>query len=105
METDTRIKIHPLGDFTPEFTAYALANGRRPADQLQHDKEEFPGGRMAGFMTWMSTALREFKRKFPQYCAGDSIRDHGAKQTFLAYYAINQRAEATTAAESKAIFG
>lgn len=84
------VKEHPLGDFTQEFTAYAMAHGRRPADQLAHDKEAWPGGCMAGFITWMSGALREFKRQHPEAWVGDSIRDQSAKQIFLAAYAVQQ---------------
>lgn len=38
----------------PRYAAYCSANGRTPAEQLAHDEDEYPGGKMAGFLAWSS---------------------------------------------------
>jgi hypothetical protein len=46
--------------YNPRYTAYAVSNGRTEEDQLNHDKEAFPGGCMTGFMAWIGEQWRLF---------------------------------------------
>lgn len=50
----------PMQRYTPHYVAYAHAHGRTPAAMLAHDRDAWPGGRMAGFMVWMSERRREW---------------------------------------------
>ena len=50
--------------WNPRFENYARVHGRTPEAQLAHDKEEWPGGCMAGYMLWMAEKGREWKKKF-----------------------------------------
>lgn len=43
------------------FGVYALANGRNVTEQLAHDSSRFPGGKMAGYLAWMTLRVAEFK--------------------------------------------
>jgi len=78
--------------FTAEFRAYCDAQGRRPAAQLAHDRKQYPGGCMSGFICWNLTKLAKFKRAHPEACIGDNIKDHVAKVRFLRSEAEKDRA-------------
>jgi hypothetical protein len=41
-------------EWNPLYLAYAQAHGRTPEEQLEHDSKAYPGGRMAGFICWVS---------------------------------------------------
>ncbi len=47
--------------WNPYFAAYAAEHGRTPEEQLAHDRVEFPGGCMCGFILWSSARWREFR--------------------------------------------
>lgn len=38
----------------PRYQAYARAQGRTPAQQLEHDRLRWPGGCMCGFILWIA---------------------------------------------------
>lgn len=40
-------------EYNPRYLAYCLASGRSPEEQLEHDRERWPGGCMCGFMLWI----------------------------------------------------
>lgn len=42
----------------PYYLAYCTAQGRTPDAQRAHDVTAWPGGRMCGFILWMSAAYR-----------------------------------------------
>jgi hypothetical protein len=39
-------------NWNPRYVAYALENGRTPAEQLAHDKAQYPGACMVLFLVW-----------------------------------------------------
>lgn len=45
----------------PRYLAYCVAHGRTPEEMLAHDAERFPGGKMAGFIVWISRQVREWR--------------------------------------------
>jgi len=59
---------------------YAKSQGRTPKDQLEHDREEYPGGCMTGFMMFINRMSSEFCKKHSEYCMsgglGDRIINH-----------------------------
>lgn len=67
----------------PRFIAYATAHGRTPEAQLEHDRETYPGGSMAGFILWIADRRRAFKARCPEAFVGDLIRDQEAWTAFL----------------------
>ena len=77
--------------WNPRYICYAKASGRSAADQLAHDKEQWPGGCMTGFFLWMNEQLGEFFRSNPNAFGRDvtgrpSIRmlvDHDAWDRWL----------------------
>lgn len=54
-----RVELPPM-TLNPLVTAYAKANGRTWEEQLAYDRERYPGGCMAGFLTWSSEQWQRF---------------------------------------------
>ena len=54
--------------WSPRFSLYARAQGRKPQAQLDHDREKYPGGCMAGFFSWMTLRINRFAAKHPEHC-------------------------------------
>lgn len=54
-------EFEELPRWNPRYVAYARAHGRTPEDQLAHDKREYPGGWMGGFMVWMNQRWAEWR--------------------------------------------
>ena len=50
--------------WNPRFRFYARTQGRTPQQQLDHDREEYPGGAMVGFICW----LRETYSNYAMTC-------------------------------------
>lgn len=42
------------------YLAYCAAHGRTPDEQAAADGEKYPGGKMTGFLLWMSARLSEY---------------------------------------------
>jgi hypothetical protein len=72
-----------MSKITAEFQAYCAAHGRSVQDQLEHDRREFPGGSMCGFMCWIQRALSAFKTKHPEHVVGGWVHNHAEKIKFL----------------------
>ncbi len=51
-----------MKEWNPRYVAYAASNGLTPEAQMEHDTEEFPGGKMAGFILWMSRKWQEWRK-------------------------------------------
>lgn len=51
----------------PRYLAYCKANGfeNDPNGMLEHDKEQWPGGHMAGFMLWIRHRLSDYYVEHP----------------------------------------
>lgn len=48
------------GEYQLRYVAYARQQGREPDEQLAHDETAWPGGRMAGFIIWISKRWRQW---------------------------------------------
>lgn len=46
--------------WNPRYVAYARAHGNTPEYQSALDRERYPGGRMAGYLVWVSANWREW---------------------------------------------
>lgn len=62
----------------PFFVAYAKTHGRTAEQQLEHDAEQYPGGRMAGFICWISDQKAQFRKAHPEAFIGSGIHDRMA---------------------------
>lgn len=50
------------GPWNPYYVAYALAHGRAPRAMLDADVLDWPGGKMCGFILWMSTRWAQWRK-------------------------------------------
>jgi hypothetical protein len=72
-------------EWNPRYLLYARAHGKTPEEMLKHDAERFRGGRMLGFMEWMSAQWgvwgdeRGLDRNYPK-----SQREHADFDAWLA---------------------
>lgn len=49
-----------MSEYQSRYVAYARAHGRAPSEMLAHDRAEFPGGAMAGYVIWIGRKWREW---------------------------------------------
>lgn len=54
--------FRPIASLNPRYVAYAAAHGRTPEAMRAHDEQAWPGGRMAGFMLWISANWQRWKK-------------------------------------------
>jgi hypothetical protein len=92
-------KFNP-SDYNPRYLRYAANHGRGPIEMSAHDDEAWPGGRMVGFMLWISAAWQAFdaangirRGSYNELIRGDVARRAGFAdahamfdQQFLATY-------------------
>ena len=53
-------------DYNVRYAAYSKSNGHTPREQLSVDEVMWPGGRMAGFITWIAKRWRVWDAKRKQ---------------------------------------
>jgi hypothetical protein len=69
--------------FQPRYVAYAKFHGTSPSKMLTRDSVLFPGGKMVGFILWISRNIADFKKISPQ-----SFSEYGPlndQESFTAY--------------------
>ena len=69
--------------YQPRYLAYCKEHGNTPENQLAQDGNTYPGGRMTGFMLWISKQKRAFKQASPQSFLHGDIADQKAFDLFL----------------------
>jgi hypothetical protein len=47
--------------FNPRYTEYARVHGKTEEEMLAYDKEQYPGGCMAGFVNWINDKWFKWK--------------------------------------------
>jgi len=65
--------------FNPRFTAYSAASNRSELAQIEFDSVRWPGGKMAGFMLWVSSMWHKWSRETgekPEWGSSWSDRQH-----------------------------
>jgi hypothetical protein len=78
------IEVGSNQGYAPEYTAYAQAHGRLPAEMMEHDRAAWPGGCMCGFILWMSEQKQAFWKACPSaFLDRDTIYDLAAWTAFL----------------------
>jgi hypothetical protein len=71
-------------EFNPRYVSYARAHGRSPEDQSAHDRAEYPGAQMTGFIIWISGEKEAFRVAHPECFLGrDTIQDGAAWDEWL----------------------
>jgi hypothetical protein len=50
------------GGYQPRYLAYCASHGKTPAQMLRHDRKAWPGGKMCGFILWISARWQEWKK-------------------------------------------
>ena len=51
-----------MSHWNPRFELYAEMHNRTPDAMLAFDAERYPGGRMAGYITWIDERWRDYAR-------------------------------------------
>ncbi len=68
----------------PRYAAYAKSHGHTPDEQRAADEIRWPGGRMAGFVRWVSEQLRAFRKAHPEaFGPGQTLHDQDAFTAWL----------------------
>lgn len=68
----------------PRYANYCRAHGRTPDEQLEHDRREWRGGTMCGFILWHSERLGEARRALPNaFVIGGGLWNHAAYDAWL----------------------
>ncbi len=69
--------------WTFRFLAYCRDNGKTPEEMLAADRARYPGGKMAGFISWISAKWEEFAKVHPHNRDYRTERDHAAFDAWL----------------------
>lgn len=72
-----------IGQINPNYLAYCKAHGKTPEEMIASDEKEYPGGKMCGFIIWISQQERRYKTKHPENFIGDFIHNRDLWTTFL----------------------
>jgi hypothetical protein len=79
-----------MKDLNPRYLAYCHANGKTVEEMKAFDEKKYPGGRMCGFIIWMFPLIMNFKKKHPEHCVGERIRDQKAFDNYINDYAEHE---------------
>jgi len=55
------LKLPDAGAWNARYLCYAASQRREPEAQLAYDRLRYPGGRMAGYITWINEKTRQHK--------------------------------------------
>lgn len=74
--------------WSPRYVNYARVHGRTPDEMLDADRVRFPGGRMAGFISWSRARMRAFYAAHPEAFRASPggiprLVDHAAYDAYL----------------------
>lgn len=68
--------------WNPRYVAYAMSNGRTPAQQLAHD--EGKPGSMVGFICWINAEIGRARCEIPEaFTPLGSLIDHDSFDAWL----------------------
>ena len=69
----------------PNFLAYAASRGMTADEVMEADEQEYPGGKMIGFILWIAEMQRQFYEVSPQsfFSNCDRITDFPAWERYL----------------------
>ena len=54
-------------DYQPRYIAYCNFNNKSPEEMMIADKIEFPGGRTAGFILWITSAWSLWEKETKRF--------------------------------------
>lgn len=69
--------------WNPRYLAYCRAHGRGPDEQLAHDRIEWSGGSMVGFILWHRKRIQEAYKEIPHVFVHGTPTDHEAYDAWL----------------------
>lgn len=69
--------------WNPRYVYFAECHKHSPEEQLEHDKEAWPGGRMCGFILFMSKMNQKFYKEHKECFIGKTISDHKKFDEFI----------------------
>lgn len=65
--------------YQPRYIAYCKSNNRKPEEQLNHDSEQYPGGKMAGYIIWIGEMWHKWSKETnekPEWAGSWSNQQH-----------------------------
>ena len=73
-----------MNDFQSRYIYYAKSQGNTPENQLIIDEEKYPGGRMCGFILYISEKLRSFYKAHKEcFIDGRNLADQDKFTEYL----------------------
>lgn len=60
----------------PRYVNYCRAHGMTADQMFESDQKKYPGGIMAGFLTWSRDRLNDCRKEHPEYFLHGNLVNH-----------------------------
>jgi hypothetical protein len=78
------VTTSPDAPLNPRYLAYCRWHGKTPDEMHEHDRKEWPGGIMCGFILWSKARIQEAYKELPEAFRFGGLSDHDRYDNWLA---------------------